>query len=85
MFLYWTNFYIIDLDTTLSYTNWSIFNNIKIVAIGQLLFNENYILFIGATLLLFVAMVGVIVLVLQKKSKINYNYRISSKSINWKY
>jgi hypothetical protein len=76
---------MIDLDTTLVYTDWSILNNIKIVAIGQLLFNEYYILFIGATLLLFVAMIGVIILTLQKKQKVNYNYRIHSKNINWKY
>lgn len=85
IFLYWNNYYIIDLNNTLKYTNWSIFNNIKIVAIGQLLFNENYILFIGATLLLFVAMVGVIILVLQRNKEIKYNYRIYSKNINWKY
>jgi NADH:ubiquinone oxidoreductase subunit 6 (subunit J) len=59
-----------------------LFNNIKIVAIGQLLFNVNYILFIGATLLLFIAMIGVIILTLNKKESINYEYRIKIKNIN---
>lgn len=85
MFIYWNNYYIMDLDTTVVYTDWSIFNNIKIIAIGQLLFNDNYILFIGATLLLFIAMIGVIILTLQKKDKINYAYRMQARNINWKY
>lgn len=52
------------------------------MAIGELLFNEGYVLFIGATLLLFVAMIGVIILTLNKKIKIDNIYRISSKYIN---
>jgi uncharacterized membrane protein len=36
------------------------------------LFNEGYILFIGATLLLFVAMIGAIILTLNKSQKKNY-------------
>ena len=85
IFIYWKSLHVIEFKSILNYTDWSIFNNIKIVAIGELLFNEGYILFIGATLLLFVAMIGVIVLTLNKKNKIDYNYRISSKYINWKY
>lgn len=85
IFIYWKSLHVIEFKSILNYTDWSIFNNIKIVAIGELLFNEGYILFIGATLLLFVAMIGVIILTLNKKNKIDYNYRISSKYINWKY
>ncbi len=85
IFIYWKSLHVIEFKSILNYTDWSVFNNIKIVAIGELLFNEGYILFIGATLLLFVAMIGVIVLTLNKKNKIDYNYRISSKYINWKY
>lgn len=85
IFVYWKSLHIIELNSLISYTNWSIFNNIKIVAIGELLFNEGYVLFIGATLLLFVAMIGVIILTLNKKIKVDNIYRISSKYINWKY
>lgn len=83
--LYFNSFNIIEFNTIITYTNWPNFNNIKIVAIGQLLFNESYILFIGATLLLFVAMIGVIILTLNKKHKINYQYKINFKNINWKF
>lgn len=83
--LYFNSLNIIEFNSILTYTNWPIFNNIKIVAIGQLLFNESYILFIGATLLLLVAMIGVIILTLNKNNKINYQYRISAKNINWKF
>lgn len=83
--VYFKSLYIIEFKSILNYTNWSTFNNIKIVAIGELLFNEGYVLFIGATLLLFVAMIGVIILTLNKRKKVNYNYRISSRNINWKY
>lgn len=83
--IYYNSLYIIEFSNILTYTNWPIFNNIKIIAIGQLLFNESYILFIGATLLLFVAMIGVIILTLNKKESINYKNRIHTKSINWKY
>ena len=85
IFVYWKSLHIIEFNSLISYTNWSVFNNIKIVAIGELLFNEGYVLFIGATLLLFVAMIGVIILTLNKKIKIDNIYRISSKYINWKY
>ncbi len=83
--LYFNSLDIIELNTILTYTSWPNFNNIKIVAIGQLLFNESYILFIGATLLLFVAMIGVIILTLNKKNKVNYQYKITLKNINWKF
>ena len=65
------------------------FTNIKINLIGLLLFNKYYILFIGATLLLFIAMIGVILLTLDKNNanKINFdlNYKVKANNINWKY
>ena len=85
IFIYLKSLNIIEFNSLISYTDWSTFNNIKIVAIGELLFNEGYILFLGATLLLFVAMIGVIILTLNKKIKVDNIYRISSKYINWKY
>ena len=86
IFIFYVNsFNVVELNTIIKYTNWPDFNNIKIVAIGQLLFNESYILFIGATLLLFVAMIGVIILTLNKKNKINYQNKINLKNINWKF
>lgn len=85
IFVYWKSLHIIEFNSLISYTDWSVLKNIKIVAIGELLFNEGYVLFIGATLLLFVAMIGVIILTLNKKTKIDNIYRISSKYINWKY
>ena len=83
--LYFHSFNLIEFNTILTYTNWPKFNNIKIIAIGQLLFNESYILFIGATLLLFVAMIGVIILTLNKQNKINYQNKINLKNITWKF
>jgi len=59
--------------------------NIKINLIGQLLFNEYFILFIAATLLLFIAMIGVIVLVLDKNEealKSSFDYKIKFNNIN---
>jgi len=85
VYIYWNNYYIIEPNNIVVYTDWTLFNNIKIVAIGQLLFNINYILFVGATLLLFIAMIGVIILTLNKKESINYNYRVKSRNINWKF
>lgn len=84
-FIYYNSLHMVEFDILLTYTNWSFFKNVKIIAIGQLLFNESYILFIGATLLLFIAMIGVIILTLNKKNNINYKTKISSKNINWKY
>ena len=60
------NFSVIELDIIKPHINWITYKNIKITAIGELLFNEGYILFIGATLLLFVAMIGAIILTLGK-------------------
>lgn len=79
-----------ELDNSLKYVNWSLFTNIKINLIGQLLFNEYFILFIAATLLLFVAMIGVIILVLDKnkedKNSINQlSYKVKFNNITWKY
>lgn len=88
IYLFFKNFNIIYTDNLIIYYDWTSYNNIKIKAIGQLLFNDIYIYFIGATLLLFVAMVGAILLTLDKtsiKSSNNTNYRIHSKNINWKY
>lgn len=85
LFLYLNSLNIIEFSSILTYTNWPTFTHIKIVAIGQLLFNESYVLFIGATLLLFVAMIGVIILTLNKKTKNEYKYRFVSRNINWKY
>jgi NADH:ubiquinone oxidoreductase subunit 6 (subunit J) len=65
MFIY--NFNLLYFDNFLIYSNWILFNNIKIVSIGQLLFNELYIYFFGASLLLFVAMIGAILLTLQNR------------------
>jgi NADH:ubiquinone oxidoreductase subunit 6 (subunit J) len=58
-----------------------LFTNIKINLIGQLLFNNYYILFIAATLLLFIAMIGVIILVLDKiylNNKLDYIVKLNN-------
>jgi NADH:ubiquinone oxidoreductase subunit 6 (subunit J) len=57
--------------------------NSKIVALGDLLFNECFLLFIGATFLLFIAMIGAIILTLDKKylNLKELNYRINSKNV----
>jgi len=48
-----------------------------------LLFNDYYILFIAATLLLFIAMVGVIILTLEKKKfKNELSYKVKLSNIN---
>ena len=59
----------ISFNNIIVYIKWYSYINIKINAIGELLFNECYILFIGATLLLFIAMIGSIVLTLDKNKK----------------
>lgn len=55
-------------------------------SIGELLFNKLYILFIGAALLLFIAMIGAIVLTMDEdvnnKLQKESNYRFSSVNIN---
>jgi NADH-quinone oxidoreductase subunit J len=79
-------FNIIELNNLLIYIDWTLFTNIKINLIGQLLFNNYYILFIAATLLLFIAMIGVIILVLDKINLNNkLDYIVKLNNINWKY
>ena len=79
-------FNIIEFSNLISYTQWFLYSNKKIVAIGQLLFNECYILFLGATLLLFIAMIGVILLTLKKEKNLkeNSNNNKNLKIINWR-
>jgi NADH:ubiquinone oxidoreductase subunit 6 (subunit J) len=87
-FVYFKSFSVVELGNSLNYINWVLFTNVKINLIGQLLFNEYFILFIAATLLLFIAMIGVITLVLNKNeeaSESKLNYRIKFSNINWKY
>lgn len=83
--VYFNSLNFFEFDNSLIYTKWPSYNNIKIIAIGQLLFNECYIFFIGATLLLFIAMIGVIILTLDKKIKVSFKYRLTAKNINWRY
>lgn len=79
-------FTIFELHNLLNYTKWYLYINIQIVSIGQLLFNECSILFLGATLLLFVAMIGVIILTLEKKKlKKKEVLKKPSININWRY
>jgi NADH:ubiquinone oxidoreductase subunit 6 (subunit J) len=85
-FIFFYSFNIIELNNLLIYINWISSTNIKINLIGQLLFNNYYILFIAATLLLFIAMIGVIILTLDKTNLNNkLNYTVKSNNINWKY
>lgn len=55
-------------------------------SIGELLFNKLYILFIGAALLLFIAMIGAIVLTMDEdvknKTEKKHEYRFSAVNIN---
>ena len=86
--IYFNSFNLIELNNMLTHVNWIFFTNIAINLIGQLLFNNYYILFIAATILLFIAMVGVIVLTLNKHNLKNFkfiNSNIKLNSINWKY
>ena len=84
IFLFIKNYNFIYLDNLLVYNNWVYLNNIKIISIGELLFNQCYLYFIGATLLLFVAMIGVIILSLEKnKYKFMFSYKIYTTNINW--
>ena len=84
LLIYWNNLNVIELDVIKPHVNWVIHKNIKIIAIGELLFNEGYILFIGATLLLFVAMIGAIILTLDKVEKKVYLAKTPNVLI-WKY
>lgn len=85
-------FNIFDLsesENIIYYFNWNFNNNIQMSSIGELLFNKLYILFIGAALLLFIAMIGAIILTMDedinKKKEKKSEYRFSSVNINWKY
>jgi NADH-quinone oxidoreductase subunit J len=69
--VYFNSFSLVEFNNLLIYINWTYFTNIKISLIGQLLFNYYYILFVGATLLLFIAMISVIVLTLDKTSAVH--------------
>jgi len=84
LLIYWNNFSVIELNILKPHVNWISHKNIKIIAIGELLFNEGYILFIGATLLLFVAMIGAIVLTLGKIEKKGH-FDTHQNVVNWKY
>jgi NADH-quinone oxidoreductase subunit J len=80
-FIYFYSFGITEQSNLLQYINWGFLTNVKISLIGQLLFNDYYILFVAATLLLFIAMVGVIILTLDKneiKNKLNYKAKLSN-------
>lgn len=84
--IYFNIFNIFELDNLLKLSNWNLYTNIKVNLIGQLLFNEYFIIFIGATLLLFIAMIGVILLTIdssKKSNKLIYNIKVNN--INWKY
>jgi NADH-quinone oxidoreductase subunit J len=65
-FIYIYNLFFFEKFNQLNYISWDIYMNSKIIALGELLFNECFLLFIGATFLLFVAMIGAIVLTLDK-------------------
>jgi NADH-quinone oxidoreductase subunit J len=85
--VFFNKFNVIELDNLLIYTKWYLYSHSRIISIGQLLFNESYIIFLGATLLLFVAMIGAILITLEKKKKFK---KVSSffktvKNINWRY
>jgi len=73
----------LELVNLIIYIKWSFYTNIKIVSIGVLLYNDCYILFIGATLLLFIAMLGAIILILEKKKKKYMLNFIKSKDFIW--
>jgi len=84
IYIFIKNYNFIYLDNLLIFNNWVFFNNIRIISIGELLFNQCYLYFIGATLLLFVAMIGVIILTLEKNQyKFIFSYKIYTKNINW--
>lgn len=86
-------FNMTEADNLVYYFNWNFSNHIQMSSIGELLFNKLYVLFIGAALLLFIAMIGAIVLTLDddafndKKKNINETdkNRFHSSNINWKY
>jgi NADH-quinone oxidoreductase subunit J len=82
IYLFIKSFNFFYINNIIIYYDWTIYNNIRIIAIGELLFNHFFIFFIGATLLLFVAMIGAIILTLKDKDIINMNInRYNSHSI----
>lgn len=93
IYFFFNNFNMIEMDNLIYYLNWNFSNQIQITSIGELLFNRLYILFIGAAILLFIAMIGAIILTMDEKDE-NYipvkesltnKNRFNSKNINWKY
>jgi len=85
-FAYFCSFSVFEQSSLLQYINWGFLTNAKISLIGLLLFNDYYILFIAATLLLFIAMVGVIILTLEKKKfKNELSYKVKLSNINWRF
>ena len=85
--IYLDIFNFFELNSLLKLLDWIVFTNVKVNLIGQLLFNEYYILFIGATILLFIAMIGVILLTINKLDlkKVNFFYNLKLNNTNWKY
>src|SRR5947199_1046617 len=60
IYLFIKSFNFFYINNIIIYYDWTIYNNIRIIAIGELLFNNFFIFFICATLLLFVVMIGFI-------------------------
>lgn len=89
IYFFFNIFNLVENDNLIYYLDWNFNNNIQMSSIGELLFNKLYILFIGAALLLFIAMIGAIVLTMDEdvnnKLQKESNYRFSSVNINWKY
>lgn len=86
IYIFIFNFNLLYFDNLLIYTDWIQINNIKIISIGQLLFNDLYLYFFGASLLLFVAMVGAILLTLEYKIiKVIKYKKMEGLNINWKF
>ena len=91
IYFFFNIFNIIEIDNLVYYVNWNFSNNVQISSIGELLFNKLYILFIGAAILLFIAMIGAIVLTMEDTEEINKLklneklLRFNNYNINWKY
>ena len=89
IYFFFNFFNIVEPDNLVYYSNWNFSNNIQMSSIGELLFNKLYILFIGAAILLFIAMIGAIVLTMDENveniEKKRIKYRFSSVNINWRY
>lgn len=83
LYIFMYNFNLLYFDNLLIYSNWIIYKNIKIISIGQLLFNELYMYFFGASLLLFISMIGAILLTLEYKIiKVFFFFDIYNKNVN---